>query len=607
MNLNQLFSFFIQFASSVGAISKEDASKAEQALDNLFPEPENDPNAGEDTVKLSQTADESFKATAGDDGHLELDELKKRAEDYLSKYATQEEKEKYGPMMGIFLDENNKVDEELYKELAGDKNYLTAEDIKKLDTNGDGRVTKEEVAAYKKSVAGGETTTKGPQEPDTPPVDEPDVPEDVPETNPTPDVDEPDTPDTPPTTPPSIEDSIQDALNDPAVQSLKDQVEKAQEEVEKLSAEMRQNETVAAAIKTLDNFNVLIGKLASATDPNELNNIMSQIQNQAAAVASAQKVINQAVQDDAKQVYNDPIATDINSFLGQLPNEYQDYYTKDETIELASYDKKDKTKDAAKNEFEQKATAILNSVAAALRKELKAQLGDKYNAAEIEQYIKTAMEQTINYYKENAYALSRGDGEKDYNAARGKHALIFEPKGDGKYDDKGRWTFSVKSLMDDFMKNYKAAVNNTPTQQVTDIKDKAKDKYAEFQDKSQAIQMLQNGGRVYDQNGNVLHINIKEYMSDYQKEEVEKLLDDYSKKQQEINELMQKMNKATTAQEAKEVETQLTELYQELGSMRSSIGRYVSEAYYSYQYQHQQNNPYGYNSSVPLDMSRFTY
>lgn len=604
MNLNQLFTFFIQFASSVGAISKEDATKAEKALDTLFPETENDPTAGEDKVTLSQTAEESFNKTAGDDGKLELDELKKRAEDYLSKYATQEEKEKYGPMMGIFLDDNNKVDEELYKQLAGDKNYLTAEDIKKLDANGDGRVTKDEVASYKKSLSASDVVTKGPD--DTSTTEET---ENVTGSTPSNEVEET-TPSTPSNSTPSIEETVQNALNDETVLSLREQVDKAQEQVEKLSTAMQQNETVAAAIKSLNNFNALIGQLASATDPNEVNNLLTQIKNQAATIASAQKAISQAVQDEAKQIYNDPIATDINTFLGNLPTTYQEEYTDGTPYWLGSYGKADETKNEAVAQFKQVATNMLNAVAAQLRKELKAQLGDNYNSAEVEAYIKTAMETTINQYVNGAKKL-KGDGiniegDNHYNQAAGQHALVWEAKGKGNLGDDGRWTFDAKSLMDDFMSNYKAAVNNTPTQQLTDTKSGAKDKYAEFQEQYQTVQTFQRGGRLFDENGSIMNMSLTDYMSDYNKQQTEELTKQYQEKANQLNEMMNKMTNSLSQSEAKSLETQMNQLYKELDSIAASLKRIAQEAYYSYMSKNQGNNGYNISSSTSApDFTRF--
>ncbi len=596
MNLNQLFSFFIQFASSVGAISKEDATKAEKALDTLFPETENDPTAGEDKVTLSQTAEESFNKTAGDDGKLELDELKKRAEDYLSKYATQEEKEKYGPMMGIFLDDNNKVDEELYKQLAGDKNYLTAEDIKKLDANGDGRVTKDEVASYKKSLSPNDAVTKGPNDGTTT-----DETGNVAGNTPPSDVEET-TPSTPSNSKPSIEETVQNALNDESVVSLREQVDKAQEQVEKLSTAMQQNETVAAAIKSLNNFNALIGQLASATDPNEVNNLLTQIKNQAATIASAQKAISQAVQDEAKQIYNDPIATDINSLLGDLPVKYQNYYTDGEIPWLStSYTTADKSKNEAVANFKNEATDILEAVSAELRKELKAQLGDKYNAAEVDAYIKTAMDTTINNYVNNATVVGK-DGKDEYTQARGKHSMVFEIKS----RDKGRWTYDPKSLMDDFMSNYKAAVNNTPTQQLTDTKSGAKDKYAEFQEQSQAVQTFQRGGRLFDENGNIMNMSLTDYMSDYNKQQTEEFTKQYQEKANQLNELMNKMTNSMSQSEAESLETQMNQLYKDLDSIAANLKRIAQEAYYSYMSKNQGNNGYNISSSTSApDFTRF--
>lgn len=608
MNLNTFALNLIKLFAQIGIIPEDKVDQAEKALETLF-SAEDDPNAGEDTLNFSPTAADSFKATAGDDAKLDLDELKKRAQDYLSKYATEDEKTKYGPMMGIFLDENNKVDEDLFKKLAGEKGHLTAEDIKKLDSNGDGRVTKEEVAAFKKAneVSGG---TKSDPENNIDSNDKvdgenPEIEGDGNEIV----KEEPKQP-----TQAELKDkAFQEAMKDATVKSLQTQVDKALEEAEKLSATMQSNSTVADAIKTLQNFNALIGKMASATSATEVNNILNQIKNQAGAIASAQKVVVQAAEDDAKQVYNDPIAGDVNSLLSKMANQYQDWYTNDE-VRQASWEKNpNKNKEAIMATFKKEITAILNNMASALRKELKEQLGSNYNAAEAENYIQAAMTKTIDGFVNGAYQLARGDGKDAYTMARGKNAIVYEPKGDGKSNEDGRWTYSVKSLMDNFMANYKAAVSNTPTQQLTDAKAKAEQTYQSEVQKNDTYRSLQYGGMLFDKEGSPIRdrngntLDIYKYMGDYQKKEVQDNLTKMEEKQRQVDELIAKMRKATTTDEANGYQKQLNSLYQEIQQLRSTIQRHVGDAWYRYNAENQQNSGYNYGYTTPTQEPALLY
>lgn len=681
--------------------NKKDDFKTQ--FDLLFGGGEDDPESGSDTVTFSS----SFKNASGDDKMLELDELKYQAEKLANKYTSQAEKDALSPVVNLFMGSDNKIDEELFKKVAGEDGKISEQELMALDTDGDGKISQAEVEAFKNKAAekpiessvddiialakeyggkslskdevtelladngnksdarailakifagadgklneavfdkisngnstitpeqlkaldkngdgkitsdeieafkNGTTTappTNGPGGTDntdgTDGTEKPDGTEGADGTEKPGGTEKPDGIDKPeaPTKTPAelLAEAVNNARNDAAVKNLVAQAENATKAYNGLSDTYKNDSTVKAAMNNITTFNNLYAKLASAKTPEEVTTILNQIKGMAATIANAEKVIAQAVSDEKRAVYADEDNTDINSILtrnSSLNSDYQNDVCR--TIggkHRVDNDSYQTASSSAVSEFNKLARADLNSYAVVLRKELKEQMGDAYNKDEVDKFIDAAIEKTLKDFTSGQLV---GVGHrKEGEGARGYNKLIFNDYGKGR-DWNGKYEYSVKSLINTFMTNFKAQVNDTPTKQIADTKKNAENKYTENTAKNTQYQALRHGGILLDENGGMITdrngrpVSINDYLDDKGKKEVDETLQEMEQKQQEIDKLMAKMRNATTADEAKGYEKELSGLYSDMDKLRSTVREYVNRAWSSYQYQNQNNNGYG--------------
>lgn len=147
MAVNQVA--LVQLLTLLG-IPPEKQDEAIKLLTGLFDTPD-DPESGTDQVSFST----AFDKASGDDKLLEMNELKSKIE---SGTWDSKIKDMLAPLTQIFVKKDGKMDEELFKKVAGTDGKISKEELAALDTNKDGVISEDEINVFR---TGGNSTTGG--------------------------------------------------------------------------------------------------------------------------------------------------------------------------------------------------------------------------------------------------------------------------------------------------------------------------------------------------------------------------------------------------------------------------------------------------------------
>lgn len=157
-------------------------------------------------------------------------------------------------------------------------------------------------------------------------------------------------------------------------------------------------------------------------------------------------------------------------------------YLGNKSTDCSSYGSKSETQSEGIANFTVQAKAKLSEIGASLQTQLKAELGDAYDAATVSDYIEKSIRSTIKHFTSDIPTLSKDYGNNaNYHTRDSDFTLVFARR----KNNAGRITYNNKNLIDYFLKEFDAmaASGGKTTEEVNKEnaeKDKLKADYKTF-------------------------------------------------------------------------------------------------------------------------------
>lgn len=189
------------------------------------------------------------------------------------------------------------------------------------------------------------------------------------------------------------------------------------------------------------NIQAIFAEMQSATDPDILNEKYEELQAAVTELLNSYdgKTLAKGISallpvqiDDStkeKAIYNSTIGSDYAAGVSRTTS-------------------RGKQNEDRLEEIQAMAKADLEAAAEALKAQLKAELGDAYNEADITKYMNDAMNDTIALFTAN---VTRSNGHGNYNSKEDQIGFAFYRRSGTK---KGRYSYNVKSLVNTFISKF---------------------------------------------------------------------------------------------------------------------------------------------------------
>jgi len=188
----------------------------------------------------------------------------------------------------------------------------------------------------------------------------------------------------------------------------------------------------------LSKMTALVSKIWAESDPDKLADYKTQLED--LITKTLDKFSNEKLLSAIKSI-QPVIVSDLTKDKTAVKSSISDDYF-DGKSRSTSYGKQN---EKSLEQIQEMAKKDLDAYVESLRAQLKAELGENYNSAEIEKYIKDAMQDTISYFTRN---IVRRNQHGNYNTATDKYAFVFARRSGS---HKGRYVYNVTALIDKFV------------------------------------------------------------------------------------------------------------------------------------------------------------
>lgn len=192
---------------------------------------------------------------------------------------------------------------------------------------------------------------------------------------------------------------------------------------------------------TYKNIEKIFAEMQAAQDPDVLNEKYAELQTAVADMLNSydgktlakgiSALMPVEITDSTKEkaIYNSSIGSDYAAGVSRTTS-------------------RGKQNESRLEEIQAMAKADLEAAAEAFKTQLKAELGDAYNEAEVTKYINDAMNDTISLFTAN---ITRKNQHGNYNSKVDQIGFAFY---DRSGTSKGRYSYNVKSLVDTFVSKF---------------------------------------------------------------------------------------------------------------------------------------------------------
>ena len=201
----------------------------------------------------------------------------------------------------------------------------------------------------------------------------------------------------------------------------------------------------------------IIEKMKSSVDADEIESLQQQAQeklntllntysgDELSAAVDGTKPIQVSDETKNNAIYNSSISADYYANVTRTSDKVKQKNGKDLDALTA---------------IQEMAKADLQAYAESMKEQLKAELGDRYDEAEVQKYIDDAINDTISMFLENKSTM-KNSKRNNYDVASDQYAFVFCKN--NRLTKKGRYSYNVQALINAFTSKFNEVSNTKQT------------------------------------------------------------------------------------------------------------------------------------------------